>query len=226
MATMNPFANIFAASPFAPLQKHMHHVADCVEKLSGFIDAATAGDWKTAEKVQGEISALENQADDIKKQLRINLPNSLFLPVPRTDLLELISVQDKIANKAKDIAGLILGRELSFPEEIREDFKQYLARSIDTVKQAHVAIDELDELLETGFKGREVSLVEKMLTKLDELEHETDDLQIVLRRKLYAVESQHSAVDVMFIYKVIDWVGDLADRAQSTGNRLEILVAR
>jgi len=226
MATMNPFANIFAASPFAPLQKHMQHVTDCVAKLENFFDSAIAGDWQEAEKIQGEISKLENQADEIKKELRINLPNSLFLPVPRTDLLELISVQDKMANKAKDIAGLILGRELGFPQEIQSELKAFVSKGIETVAQAQTAINELDELIETGFKGREVSLVEKMLTKLDELEHESDDLQIAIRKKLYAVESQHSPIDVMFIYKLIEWIGDLADRAQSTGNRLEILVAR
>jgi hypothetical protein len=30
----------------------------------------------------------------------------------------------------------------------------------------------------------------------------------------------------MFLYQIIDWVGDLADLAESVGARLEILLAR
>jgi uncharacterized protein Yka (UPF0111/DUF47 family) len=30
----------------------------------------------------------------------------------------------------------------------------------------------------------------------------------------------------MFLYKIIDWIGDLADRAQQVGSRLELLLAR
>jgi hypothetical protein len=33
-------------------------------------------------------------------------------------------------------------------------------------------------------------------------------------------------VDVMFLYHIIDWVGDLADLAERVGARLEILLAR
>jgi uncharacterized protein Yka (UPF0111/DUF47 family) len=30
----------------------------------------------------------------------------------------------------------------------------------------------------------------------------------------------------MFLYRIIDWVGDIADRAERVGNRLEQLLAR
>ena len=33
-------------------------------------------------------------------------------------------------------------------------------------------------------------------------------------------------VDVIFLYKIIDWIGDLANRAQTVGGRLQILIAR
>jgi uncharacterized protein len=226
MVTKNPFANIFAASPFAPLQAHMSKVKECVDLLDAFFKACHQGNWESATELQGKISDLENEADQIKKDLRANLPNSLFLPVPRTDLLELISVQDKMANKAKDIAGLILGRKLQFPESLQAELDIFVARCLEAVAQAAIAIEELDELIETGFKGREVKLVEKMLSKLDKIEHDTDSLQRKLRAQLFVIENDLSPIQVMFMYKLIEWIGDLADRAQSTGNRLEILVAR
>ena len=143
---------------------------------------------RQAEHYQQRIVDLEEQADQIKKQVRLSLPKSLFLPVPRTDLLEIVTVQDKVANRAKDIAGLVLGRQMRFPDELHEALGHYLNRSIQTSAQALKAMNELDELLETGFRGREADMVEEMIEELDNLESETDDLQVQIRRVLFALE--------------------------------------
>lgn len=148
------------------------------------------------------------------------------MPVDRADLLELLTQQDKIANKAKDIAGRVLGRKLQVPESLQAEFSTYLIRCIDATEKAAEAINELDDLLETGFRGREVELVEKMISQLDTIEDDTDGLQITLRKNLLSIEKDLNPVDVMFLYQIIDWVGDLADLAERVGARLEILLAR
>jgi hypothetical protein len=51
-------------------------------------------------------------------------------------------------------------------------------------------------------------------------------MQIALRKDLLALERDLNPVDVMFLYQIIDWVGDLADLAERVGARLEILLAR
>ena len=101
-----------------------------------------------------------------------------------------------------------------------------MARSVDAAEKAADAINELDDLLETGFRGREVDLVTKMISQLDEIEDDTDGMQIDLRKDLLAIEKDLNCVDVMFLYQIIDWVGDLADLAERVGARLEILLAR
>ena len=52
----------------------------------------------------------------------MKLPRGLFLPIDRTDLLELVTQQDKLANYAKDIAGRMIGRQFGIPEEMQEEF--------------------------------------------------------------------------------------------------------
>ena len=90
-----------------------------------------------------------------------------------TDLLELLSVQDKVANRAKDIAGLMLGRRMVIPEPLFPAFKAFVSRSIDAAAQALTAMNELDELLETGFAGREVSDIDA--GELENAWKKTDD---------------------------------------------------
>jgi predicted phosphate transport protein (TIGR00153 family) len=189
-------------------------------------EAAIAEDWAKVEQVQQTMSGLEREADKLKKNVRIHLPKSLFLPVPRSDLLELLSVQDKVANRAKDIAGMVLGRQMGVPAPMREVMLAFVSRTVDASAQALKAMNELDELLETGFGGREVTLVENMVEELEAIEYDTDRLQIEVRRALFKLEKELPPVDVMFLYQIIEWIGDVANRAERVGNRLEQLLAR
>ena len=221
-----PFLNMFGRSPIKPLEEHMAKVHACVQVLAPFFTAAFAEDWAEVERLQRYIVILENEADDMKRELRLHLPNSLFTSVSRSDLLELLNVQDRLANKAKDIAGVVMGRKMLFPESTKSPFIEFLARCIDASKQANTAIHELEELLETGFSGNEVKYVDNMITKLSRIEHETDELQIFLRQALFKLEDELPPVRVMFLYKIIEWTGALADNARAVGDYLQILVAR
>jgi len=219
-------SSLFGTSPVKPLQEHMQAVQVCAQRLIPFFDAVLADDWDEARRQQAEISRLENEADVLKRELRLNLPNSLFMAVPRRDLLEVLTMQDKIANKAKDIAGLILGRKMHFPGAIAPTIKAYVQRSIDASAQAQTAINELDELVETGFRGNEVKLVTSIIKTLDEIEADSDRMQVEIRAQLFAVEKDLPPVEVIFLYRIIDWIGDLGDLAQRVGSRLELMLAK
>ena len=84
---------------------------------------------------------------------------------------------------------------------------------------------ELDELFTAGFRGAEVSLVSSMIEDLDRIETDTDDLQAELRAELYAVEGSLEPVNVMFLYRVIELTGEIADMAERVGRRLELLLS-
>lgn len=226
MAFSNPFSNMFGQSPIKPMQEHMSVAVKASSRLTDFFEAVIAGDWEKARSVQQEISDIEHQADDLKKQLRLHLPKSLFLPVPRSDLLELLSMQDRIANKAQDISGIMIGRQMSIPASLQQRFIEFVDSAQKTAEQALTAINELDELLETGFSGRELDIVENMIEKLDQYERTNDALQVEIRAGLFDLETELPPVDVIFLYKIIDWIGDLADRAQAVGSRLQLLLAR
>ncbi|WP_397378805.1 TIGR00153 family protein [Pseudomonas sp.] len=223
---VNPFASLFGRSPIGPMQKHYAKAHECAANLVPFFEAVMAEDWAKVEQVQQVMASLEDEADKLKKSVRQHLPKSLFLPVPRSDLLDLLSVQDKVANRAKDIAGLMLGREMAIPPSLQPLMRAFVQRTVDASAQALKAMNELDELLETGFGGREALLVESMVTELEQIERDTDTMQIDVRRTLFKLEKDLPPVDVMFLYQIIEWIGDVADRAERVGNRLEQLLAR
>ena len=226
MEKVSTFSKLFARSPVRPIQDHMATVIRCTQLLKPFIDAALCGDWKLAEAKYNEISEIENLADEQKKEIRMHLPKSLFLPIPRIDLLNLVSMQDRIANTAKDISGLVLGRKIVIPGEISNEIADFIDSSVAVSVEAKHIIDELDELIETGFGGKEIKLIEKLINNLDDLEGSVDQIERDVRARLHEIESGLNPIDVMFLYKIIELIGNLADRAQKSGDQLHIIVAR
>jgi len=221
----NVLANIFGRSPVQPLEKHIEVAFRCAKKLRPFFTAAVKGNWERAIAYRNEIEELEHKADDLKKQIRLHLPKSLFMPVPREDLLELLLVQDMIANRTKDVSGLVLGRKLRVPAAISKQFLEFVDRNIDAAKQARKSVRELDELFTTGFRGAEVNLVQELIEELDRIETDTDEKQAELRAALYEIEDTLKPVDAVFMYQVIELTGEIADMAERVGRRLELLLS-
>jgi predicted phosphate transport protein (TIGR00153 family) len=221
----NYISKIFGKSPVGPLQAHMDTCYRCARELNSFFTSAVANDWDAAAATREIIVTLENEADALKKQIRKDLPKSLFMPVPRQDLLELLLVQDRIANRARDVSGIMLGRRLAIPEPVQSRMLEFVARNVEAAKQARKSIRELDELYETGFRGAEAALVEALVDRLDEIENETDELQVRLRAELFAIEKELPPIDAMFLYRIVELIGDIADMAERIGRRLELLLS-
>ena len=221
----NVLANIFGTSPVKPLEQHMDVVFRCAKKLRPFFEAVIAKDYERMAEVRGQIEALENEADELKKDIRMNMPKSLFMPVPREDLLELLLVQDKIANRTKDVSGIIMGRKMEIPDAIAGQFIEFVDSNVDATKQARKSVRELDELFTAGFKGAEVDLVSELIEELDAIETLTDGQQTRIRSALYEIEKTLNPIDVMFLYEVIQLTGEIADMAERVGRRLELLLS-
>lgn len=217
---------MFGHSPFKPLQAHMKVVGECVSEVPALFEALINNDKAGVEKAKDAIFDKEHAADLLKNQLRTHLPKSLFMPVDRRDLLSVLDMQDSIADTAQDIAGLLVERDMAVPADMVDDLRTLVQRCVDTVAQSAAIVGEVDELVETGFRGMEAARVEEMVEKLNLIEDETDKLGMSLARTLFAQEDSMSPVSVIFWYQLIQWIGDLADFAEKVGDRLRLLIAR
>jgi len=226
MSNGNTFTKLFRQSPFKALQAHMRVVVECAREVLPLIEALADGDQATVNEKKDIIFEREAEADRIKNELRLHLPKSLFMPVDRRDLLEVLHLQDTIANTAQDIAGLLIERQMTIPDFMRDPLIALTSRCIDTCEHSASVIEELDELLAMGFRGREVDKVDAMLQQLNDIEDETDELGIALARALFDHEDELKPVSVMMWYRLIEWIGDLADYAEKVGDRLRLLIAK
>ncbi len=223
---MKALLSLFGKSPFKPLQSHMEKVRECATRLSPLVSAVLGGDEETQKKLVDEICAMESEADKIKNDIRSHLPRSLFLPVDRRDLLEILAFQDAMADTCQDIAITLTLRKASLHADLKKPLEDLVREVTTTCARAADVTQELDELLETGFGGKEADRVLKMVDQIDADETIADDTAIVIARKLFELERQLEPVDVMYWFHMFRRLHELADLADSAGNRVRLLLAR
>lgn len=221
---MSLIANLFARSPVKPMQQHMQAAVACARAVTPLFEAMITGDAAGISAARREIDRLEGEADRIKNEIRSHLPRRLFMAFERRDLLEILDFQDSIADTAQDIAELAELRTMRIPDSLREPLLSLVQRSLAACEQAERIIGQLDELVETGFRGREVERVKDMIGELARIETETDTLEDRALRELFALEGE-LGIATFFWWQLIGWAGDLADFAERVGNRLRLLIA-
>jgi predicted phosphate transport protein (TIGR00153 family) len=217
-------SSLFGRSPIRPMQQHMEAAVACAREVLPLVEAMAAGEVAAIAERRTGICRLEHEADEIKNEIRSNLPRRFFMAVSRRDMLEILDHQDSIADVAQDIAELAEIRSMTIPEPLREPMLELVRRVIATCDQAERVINRLDELVETGFGDREVARVEEMINAVNREESETDAVAERCLRTLFEIEDE-LGVSTLFWYKIIQWIAQMADYAERVGNRLRLLLA-
>ncbi|MFP6622168.1 MAG: TIGR00153 family protein [Myxococcota bacterium] len=211
-------------SPIGPMQEHMRAAVACAHQIIPLVEAMVSGDREAVQAQRAEIDRLEHAADEIKHEIRSHLPRRLMLAMERRDMLEILDYQDSIADVTQDIAELVDQRGMQLPEALAEPVRGLTVRVVAACDQGQRIIDELDELVETGFSGREVSRVEVMISELGRIESETDELLDTACRKLFALEDE-LGIGTVYWHQILLWIADVADFSERVGNRLRLLIA-
>jgi uncharacterized protein len=211
-------------SPVRPMQEHMRVVVACAHEIVPLVEAMASGDATSVRERRAAIDDLEHEADSIKNEIRNNLPRRLMLALERRDMLEILDSQDSIADVTQDIAELVDQRGMVLPPLLVEPMTALAARVVAACDQGQKVINELDELVETGFSPRETARVETMISELGRIESETDELQDRACRVLFGLEDE-LGVATVYWHQIILWIADLADYAERVGNRLRLLIA-
>ncbi len=217
---MRTFAKLFGQSPFVPLQSHMEKVAACVSMVPELFSLASKGDYEGVAKLADEVSKLEHEADQVKHDIQTHLPRSLFLPIDRERLLEILSIQDNIADKAENIGVLLTLKDVSIAPFLTEGFQALLDKNIEAFDAVHRIIGEVDELLETGFGGDEAERVLAMVDDVAFKEHEADVLQRSLLKTLFAHEGDLSVGDFFLWTQLFRQVSDLSNLSERLAHRV------
>lgn len=214
--------NLFGRSPFAPLQSHMEKVSVCVHALKELFDAVERKDYAAVEVIAEKIADYEHKADLTRNDILNHLPKSLFLPIDRTHLVEILNTQDQIADKAEDIAVLATLKPIELQPYFKEEFKEFLLKNISAFDSALLIIKEMHELLESSFGGMEAEKVRSMVEEVSFKEHEIDVLQRHLLKKLFQSENYMSYTTFHIWQKICEATAAISNLSETLAFRIRL----
>lgn len=217
-------ARLFGKSPFAPLQNHMQKVSLCMKKLSSLFDSLHKIDADKIEKCVNELSELEHEADLTKNDIRNHLPKSLFLPIDRAHFLEILSIQDSIADEAEAIGILLTLRPLEAFDSFHADILSLYKKSEESFLSAKRIIEEIDELLESSFGGIEAEKVKDMVEQTAYLEHEAEKMRRRFMKKLFTTGESLSAPAFYLWARLAEDIGSLSHISERLANRIRMIL--
>lgn len=219
---MSTIGKLLGKSPFGLLQRHMEQVAKCVAKMEESLDALEQADWDLVEQLSDEVSNLEHQADQIKDEIRSKLRKRFFMPIDRSQILEILSIQDHLADTAEDVSVLLTLRRLPTSLDVIADFRKFRQTSLKAFRLAEAIVNDLDELLETGFGGAEAEKVRTVVRDIAYAEHQSDVLQRQLLRRVLSDEASMGAADLQMWMQLVKEIAHLANLSENLGNRIQM----
>lgn len=176
------------------------------------------------EKLVADLSRMEHEADLSKNDIRNHLPKSLFLPIDRAHFLEILSIQDSIADKAEDIGILLTLRPLESFNNFHADLMALFRKNERVFIDAKQIIEEIDELLESSFGGIEAEKVKAMVEQTAYKEEEADKMQQTFMKQLFT-DGDKLSVPVFYLWmRLIEEVGALSHLSERLANRIRMIL--
>jgi predicted phosphate transport protein (TIGR00153 family) len=213
---MLKFSKIFGSNPFKLLMAHMQIVASSVDKLQEGIRCMLEGRFHEMQSIVEELSKIEFHADSLKLEIRNSISKAYFPIIRKEDMMELVVLQDMIANKALEAANILSYRDLELSPTLQGLFVDYNEKCLEIFKDTETIIFELTSLLEASFGGPELERLRSMVEKTAYKEYESDVLRQHLLKELYAISSNSTNFTLFYqTNKFIEALGQISHVCES-----------
>ena len=217
---LTTIARLFGKSPFHPLQSHMKKVSSCMKKLTEIFNNLKNKNSEELEKLVKELCKLEHEADLTKNDIRNHLPKSLFLPIDRGQFLDILSIQDDIADKGEDIGELLLLYPIEKLGDLCDHLDSLFKKNTEAFWATRNIIKELHALLESTFGGIEAEKVKTVVEKISCLEYEADKMKHSLLKDFFkSAESVKTPVFYLYI-RLIEEINGISHLSEKLANRI------
>lgn len=216
----------FQESPFGPLGLHMAKVKECVTLVEPMFECVRKQDYDGLKQLSEHVFKLEHEADQIKDEIRRRIPKTFYLPVYRGDLLAYLKLQDDVADLAEDVAVGLTIKNLVLPPALTDDVQEYMRRVLHVCELLFQCTDQLANLVEEDFGGRRAQRILDLADQADQAEWRADKAEYTLAQKLFALEDEVRATDIMLWSNIFRELGRLANRADKAGERLRRMLLR
>lgn len=189
----------------------MQIVKSCIKKLRQIIHLVEKHELGEIQKLVDELSSIEFNADSLKFEIRRGMARSFFPIIKKEDVLDLLFIQDNLANKSLECANLISLRDMVIPQEIFAPWNTFIKKSLGVFDDTAAIIFELNDLMEASCGGPELDRIRSMIETTAHKEYESDQKRHDLLKQLYQIANEKMSFTCFYqLNKLIEGVGAIA----------------
>jgi len=219
-----PFFNMFMTSPFEGLQEHAEKVKECSWAFQQAIECYFSPKCKTFEEFRDEVAQLESEADAIKRRIRGHIPKRTMTPVSTFLIFRYLKQQDSVLDAVEDTLDWISYRsETKIPAELEKDFSLLVNAVIDPIENLVSMVAEAREYFK-NYSEKQRVVVKTIIHTLHQQEREVDKFEDIIKRKVFNMEID--AVTIIYLVRLAEIIGSIADHAQNAGDMMSAMLSK
>ncbi len=198
-------------------EDHHHSVAECVEDLQDFFTELFSENCNKhkLESIYVSIDSSESAAD---KELRhiVDLLSGAFLPMTRSNLIQIVQNTDDIANACQSIARRVLLEKIVLPKELHHDILEIISI---TRGQLDILYNAVDKLL-NNFGG--LLKNKKILDDIRREESRVDNIEEMLHERIF--EMDITLTEKIYYRDLVSRIGQISDIIEDLSDRMQIML--
>ena len=175
------------------------------------VDDYLQGRFEDFERRYEKICAIENKADDLRRDVETELYAHTLIPESRGDVLSILENSDNVVDCIKETLMQFSVEQPNIPDDFDADFAALARASRD-------ATEQLAKAVHSFFKGE--SIIKNLIHKVYFYEKEADDISEKLKRAIFA--SQNDLALKLQLNRFVQLVEDVSNFAESVVDRLAI----
>jgi predicted phosphate transport protein (TIGR00153 family) len=172
-----------------------------------------SNDKKAFQNDFDKISELETSADNIRREIKTKLYTYMLIPESRGDVLGLLETLDDVVDICEIVLKQLSIENPEMPDYLKEDFLELSEFSQKTV-------EELVKGARAFFK--EINMVNDFVNKVHFYEHEADDVEEQLKRKIFGTDKIPRFSRKIHMRYFAEKIAAVSDVAEDVAERLAV----
>ena len=197
------------------LEAYLAQVTGSLSLLKATFPSCLDGSLARRGDLTNPVHALESAADDMRRELELELVSGKLLPESSADMMALIEAIDLVSNIAETVVELFTIQKLDVPPELHADVEGLLQKSLE----ACATMAETVRLLVNGMEK-----VRGLVDEVDRLESECDARERRLLRRIFDLDLEHARR--LHLRDLVVTIGSLADQAESVADQVQRLAVK
>ncbi|MBQ8813163.1 MAG: TIGR00153 family protein [Lachnospiraceae bacterium] len=215
---MGIFSKSNTAKVHTLILEQIKDVEGCLVSFSNFTKAAVdhGTSIETLRALAESVYQMEGAADRSLRAMIESLNNVAYLPATRSELIDVASKCDKIANKCEHVAEMMVLQKFRFPKEYTEEILKIMAI---TQKEFSVLVTAIGKLFS---RFDELLKDHAILDEIRDLESEVDEIEMDLYERIYA--QKNDLAERMQLANFVELVCDVSDIIEDIADRIQIML--